>query len=159
MIGKLLQPQGAKTARAISIRWLFPLLLGAVCAPTLAQDDGPPPLAVVEARMDALNDHDLTRFLATYAEDVQIFLYPNTPLSSGKKNLSDIFGPLMAARDVEVTVLSMQAAEAYVVVDRVVSYGDVSEPGIAIYEVRDGLIRSVTFLRDSRRAPRVPREP
>ena len=140
-------------------RWCLLLVLSVLSPVSFAQEAAQSPLETVQARMDALNDHDLTRFLATYAEDVQIFIYPNTPLSSGKKNLSDIFGPLMAAGDVEVAVLSMQAAEAYVVVDRVVSYGDVSEPGIAIYEVRDGLIRSVTFLRDSRRAPRVPREP
>ena len=138
--------------------WLL-LVLSTLLSVSFAQEAARSPLETVQARMDALNDHDLAHFLGTYADDVQIFVYPNTPLSAGKKNLSDIFGPLMAARDVQVTVLSMQAAEAYVVVDRVVSYGDVSEPGIAIYEVRDGLIRSVTFLRDSRRAPRVPREP
>lgn len=150
----------ANGVRAVSVRFFLPLLVVLIAgtAPSFAQLAEQSPTEVVKARMQALNEHDLAAFLGTYADGVQVLIYPDTPLSSGKEHLSSIFAPLIAAKDVDVKVLSMLAADAYVVVDRVVSYGDVSEPGIAIYEVRDGLIQSVVFLRDTRRAQRIPRE-
>lgn len=119
--------------------------------------DFPSPREVVEARMKALNENDLQSFLALYAEDVEIFVYPDIPLSSGRDRLAEIFSPLFAAGDVAVVVESVIAVDSFVVVERTFSFGDVSEPGVAIYEVREGLIRSVSFVRDTRRAKTIQR--
>jgi hypothetical protein len=116
------------------------------------------PREVVEARMRALNEHDLEAFLGTYSEEVRIYVYPDQLLTTGRSGLESIFGPMMAAKDGSVELHRVIAVDSFVIVERTFSYGDVSEPGVAIYEVRDDLIRSVRFVRDGRRATRIPRE-
>lgn len=125
---------------------------------THAQGNTPSPLAVVEARMEALNTHQLEAFLNLYADDVEISVHSGPVLTVGKKDLAGIFASLIEAQDVHVEIHGVLAAESFVVVDRTVSYGDVSEPGLAVYRVQDGLITHVQFLRDTRRAKRVGRQ-
>ena len=50
----------------------------------------------------------------------------------------------------------MLSADGYVVVESTTTFADAIEKGLALYEVRDGLIRRVSFLRDNRRATRTP---
>ncbi|MEO0421872.1 MAG: nuclear transport factor 2 family protein [Pseudomonadota bacterium] len=115
------------------------------------------PQEVVTARMDALNAHDLSALMDLYAEDVVISVFPGTPLTSGRGALRELFASLVETGDAEVTVTSMLASGPFVVVERTFSYGQVSEPGIAVYRVEGGLITHVEFLRDGRRAKRVDR--
>lgn len=108
--------------------------------------------------MAALNARDLAAFLRLYADDVEVLVYPATPLTSGKAALAELFEPLFASGDVEVQVHHLAAVDSFVIVERTFSYHRISEPGVAIYEVRDGLITRVSFVRDSRRAEQVPRQ-
>ena len=57
--------------------------------------------------------------------------------------------------EMKVEVGQTMVADSFVVVESTSSFGDTKETGTAIYEVRDGLIRSVRFLRDTLRAKRV----
>jgi hypothetical protein len=120
-----------------------------------AEESKPTPLDVVKKRMSALNDHNLEAFLSTYAEDVAVFVYPDRPLGEGKSHIRKIFSPMIRKREVHVEIGKTMTADSYVVVEMSTSFGDIAEPSVAIYEVRDGLIRSVRFLRDSIRARQV----
>lgn len=106
------------------------------------------PLGVVNERMEAHNTHDLERFLAVYADDIQIYDFPNTPLGTpGKDHLRKIFAPLFNYQAVQ-TQISEQMVNGKFVVNRetVTRNGRVNEY-ISIYEVKDGLIRSVRFIK------------
>lgn len=134
------------------------LLLIALAAHVSVADTPPrSPQEVVEARMAALNAHDIEALMALYAEDVAVTVFPGRPLTSGRPALRELFASLIDAGDVDVTVSAMLVSGSFVVVERTFSYGDVSEPGVAVYRVEDGRITHVEFLRDSRRAQRLDR--
>ena len=114
----------------------------------LGSDSVPSPIAVVDARMEAYNNHDLASFLGVYADDVQIYTYPDTKLNSGKDGLKSIFEPLFKQGLVKVTIHSQIEKDSYVINHETVDYGDEVIEYVSIYEVRDGLIRSVRFVRD-----------
>lgn len=106
------------------------------------------PLEVVNLRSQALNDHDLEAFLGTYAGDAEIFTYPDESLGKGKAHLEGIFGPMFEKGVVRSETHHQIEKGDYVVVHETVDYGDYVREYVAIYEVRDGLISTIRFLRD-----------
>lgn len=119
-------------------------------------DEVPSPIEVVEERNRALNAHDLDAFLATYADDVAIFVYPGKKIGDGKNHVEKIFALFIENKDVRTVVSKTMASDSYVVVESTTTFGKKSETSIAIYEVRAGTIRTVRFLRDTLRAKQVP---
>lgn len=110
------------------------------------------PIDVVNARNNALNSHDLDTFLATYADDVVIYVYPDKKLGEGKEHIKKIFSYFIESKKVSTKVKRTLAAESYVVVESATTFGKKIEQGIAIYEIRENKIQSVRFLRDTLRA-------
>lgn len=108
----------------------------------------PTPLEVVNARMAAHNAHDMEKFLATYSDTIQVYDYPDVPLGSGgKDHMRSIFESVFENKSVKTTIRSQMANQNYVVIrESVVREGDVTEY-ISIYEVEDGLIQSVRFIK------------
>ena len=106
------------------------------------------PLQVVNARMGAHNRHDLGQFLALYSDEIQIYDYPDTPLGSpGKAHLRSIFEPLFDDRAVHVTIHNQIVNGHYVVNHETVVRRGEEFLYLSIYEVVDGLIQSVRFIR------------
>lgn len=106
------------------------------------------PLEIVNRRMSAYNRHDLAGFLDLYADDVAISTYPDKSLGSGREHLGSIFEPMFAEGIVEVTVHHQIAKDSFVVNHETVTDGSGSTEYVSIYEVEDGLIQSVGFVRD-----------
>ena len=106
------------------------------------------PIEVVQARMQAYNGHDLASFLAVYADDVQIYTYPDTILTTGKTALRSIFEPMFDAGVAQVTIHSQIEKDSFVINHETVDYGNEVIEYVSIYEVKDGLITSVRFVRD-----------
>jgi|GEM_PF-221595 len=106
------------------------------------------PLEVVNLRMSAYNRHDLRSFLDTYSDGVKIFNYPDRSLGKGKKHIRSIFEPMFEEGVVQVTIHHQIAKDSYVVNHETVSNGDTTTEYVSIYEVRNGLIQSVGFVRD-----------
>ncbi|MEP7157733.1 MAG: nuclear transport factor 2 family protein [Betaproteobacteria bacterium] len=115
------------------------------------------PLGVVNKRTKALADHDFDSFMSTYADNVEIFVYPDRPLSKGKERIRALFAPMFKNGDVEFEVAHQMVSDSFVVCESTISFADKSETTIAVYEVRDGLIQTVRFLRDGLRASQVKR--
>jgi hypothetical protein len=107
-----------------------------------------PPLDVVNQRMSAYNRHDLGAFLDVYADGIEIFNYPDRSLGKGKPHLRSIFEPMFEEGVVQVEVHHQIAKDSYVVNHETVTSGDTTTEYVSIYEVRDGLIQSVRFVRD-----------
>lgn len=102
--------------------------------------------AVVTRRVAAYNAHDIEAFLATYADDVRIYIYPERLLGTGRERMRRIFGPQFARGDGQVAVRSQYALD-----DKIVSVEDVTiagsvERNIAIYTVTAGHIAEVRLI-------------
>lgn len=106
------------------------------------------PLEIVNNRMEAYNNHDLNSFLTLYSEDIEIYTYPDVLLGKGKAHLKSIFEPMLNQKSVHVDIHHQIARDSYVINHETVSYGDNKVEYVSIYEVRDGLIQSVRFVRD-----------
>lgn len=106
------------------------------------------PLETVEVRMQAYNDHDLEVFLGTYSQDVEIFTYPDRSLGKGKKRLRSLFEDMFQDPTLRVEIHHQIAKDGYVVNHETVTSRDGETEYVSIYEVRDGLIRTVRFVRD-----------
>ena len=106
------------------------------------------PIEIVNLRMQAYNNHDLESFMALYSEAIEIYTYPDTLLGKGKDHLQSIFEPLLSEKSVHVEILYQLAKDSYVINHESVSYGNSKVEYVSIYEVSDGLIQSVRFVRD-----------
>ena len=108
------------------------------------------PLEVVNRRMQAYNSHHLEDFLATYADDVKVYTYPNTLLGDGKTHIKNLFEPLFKKQSVHVVIHHQIAKDAYVINHETVTYNDeeAETEYVSIYEIRHSLIQHVQFVRD-----------
>ena len=106
------------------------------------------PADPVQRQLDAFNAHDLERFVAAYADDVQVFVPPAVePVLSGKAafaahyaskrfNLPELHADLVARLVSGNTVVDHE---------RVTGLGDGVVEAIAVYRVDGDRIRTVWF--------------
>ncbi len=107
---------------------------------------------LAQRQLDAYNAHDLEAFVACYAEDVVIRrLVDNAVLMQGREALRAGYGPMFAEGRVHAALVSrMVLGPVAIDEERVTGHpsGDVVR-AIAHYEVRDGVIRQVWFVREA----------
>lgn len=128
---------------------LFLAALLIVAFPALsAESTTSSPLTIVNKRMDAYNKHDLNSFLATYAENVEVYTYPTTSLAKGKEHLKSIFEPMFKEGKVHVTIHTQLENDSYVINHETVEYNGKKTKYISIYKVENNLITEVRFVRD-----------
>lgn len=108
----------------------------------------PSPVEVVNKRMDFYNQHNFSEFIKLYSPDVEIYTYPNTLLATGTDNMASIFKPKFTAKSIKVEIVSQMFNGNYVINSEIVSENGMQTKYISIYEVKEGLIRSVKFVRD-----------
>ncbi|WP_374562685.1 nuclear transport factor 2 family protein [Ideonella sp.] len=103
------------------------------------------PEAIVQRQLDAYNRHDLAAFVATYAEDAELYRVPaTTPALKGRQALGEFYRdhrfnlPALHAELVHRTVLGDKVIDH----ERITGLGDGVVEAVAAYVVRDGLIRS-----------------
>lgn len=116
--------------------------------PACAADSKPSPLVIVNKRMDAYNKHDLKSFLENYAENVEVYTYPNTSLAKGKEHLKSIFEPMFKEGLVHVTIHTQLENDSYVINHETVEYLGKKTKYLSIYKVENNLITEVRFVRD-----------
>lgn len=107
------------------------------------------PLDIVNQRMQAHNAHNIDAFLAAYSPEIQVYDYPNTPLGQkGHAHLRSIFEPLFKDKAVSVDIHSQLEHGKYIINQETVTRRGEQFRYLSIYEVEDGLIISVRFLRE-----------
>jgi hypothetical protein len=128
------------------------IIFFAMCLMThgvMAEDKDVTPLSVVNARMDAYNNHDIRAFLKNYSKDIQVSTYPNVSLGNkGKEHLKDIFEPMFKEGNVSVKVHQQITQGKYVINHETVTNNGKGQKYVSIYEVKDGFITSVQFVRE-----------
>lgn len=107
------------------------------------------PIDIVNARMDAYNKHDIKAFLETYSEEIQIFDYPNIPIGNkGRAHIKMIFAPIFEEGKIQVKIHHQITQGNYVINHETVTYGNKETKYVSIYEIKNGLIKSVRFVRE-----------
>jgi len=105
------------------------------------------PELIVNKQLNAYNAKNIDAFMATYTKDIKIYNYPDTLSSSGqdamRKNYADWFK--------RANGLNARVTDRIIIGNKVIDKERVTANGqtffaIAIYEVENGLIKSVTFL-------------
>jgi hypothetical protein len=106
------------------------------------------PVDVVQRQLEAYNARDLERFVAQYSDAVQVFRPPATePAISGKAQFSEYY----AANRFNLPGLRAEILARMVLGNRVIDHERVhgvrDQPleVAAVYDVVDGLIRTVWF--------------
>lgn len=108
------------------------------------------PERVVQRQLERYNAHDLEGFLATYAEDAEIFDLPMAakPSIAGKAEMRRIYGGLFAKAPGPHCRLAQRMVEGRFVIDQEVCVMDADGKPLhaaATYEVVNGRIRRVWF--------------
>jgi len=106
------------------------------------------PAEPVQRQLEAYNDHDLERFVAEYADDVQVFRPPAPePVLAGKQAFAEHY----RKNRFNLPALHAELVQRIVAGDTVVDHERVSglEGGpmeaVAVYRVEQGRIRAVWF--------------
>lgn len=106
------------------------------------------PVIVVDRQLKGYNDRDINAFAATYSDDIVLMSYPNTITSAGLETLKKGYGPFFQ----NTPDLHCKITNRIVIGNKVIDLEEVVMNGkiinaVAIYEVENGKISKVTFLR------------
>ena len=108
------------------------------------------PEAIVEAQLEAYNARDLDAFLATYAEDAQLFEHPAKLLVSGVAQMRERYAARFAEPNLHAVVLKRIVMDNVVIdfetVTRTFPEGTGTQDAIAMYEVQGTHIARVWFI-------------
>jgi len=105
-------------------------------------------LEIVNKRMDLYNQHNFEDFIKLYADDVKIYTYPDKLLGTGTENITSIFKPKFASKSIQVKIVSQMNNGNHVINHEIVKENEIETKYISIYEIRNGLIASIRFVRD-----------
>lgn len=106
------------------------------------------PLEVVNKRMELYNQHNFEDFIQLYDNDVKVYTYPDKLLGTGTENIASIFEPKFASKSLQVEIVGQMSNGDYVINHETVTENGATTKYVSIYEVNDGLIKSVKFVRD-----------
>lgn len=107
------------------------------------------PLQVVNKRMDLYNEHDFQAFIKLYHKDVKIYTYPNKLLGTGADRLASIFKSDFEKKSISVEIINQISNGRHVINHEIVTRNGEQTKYVSIYEVKNGLITSVRFVRDA----------
>lgn len=110
----------------------------------------PSPEAVVQRQLDAYNARNLDAWLATYAEDAQQFEHPAKLVASGHAEMRARTAPRFSEPNLHARLISRSVMGSVVIDHEEVTRTFAEGPGrielVCIYQVRDGKIRSGSFV-------------
>lgn len=110
------------------------------------------PIEIVQRQLECYNRRDLDAFCACFSEDVALYEWDAaTPNYAGKAALRERYRHLFEHSPALNCQLANRIALGRVVVDHERITGRMGEPEVleilAVYDVADGLIRSIRFVR------------
>ena len=105
------------------------------------------PVDPVQRQLEAYNARDLERFVACYAEDVQLYRMPaREPTTVGKEAMRKVYRERFASPNLHAEILSrMVLGNKVIDHERIVGIRESAIEAAAVYEVDAGLIKAVWF--------------
>lgn len=102
---------------------------------------------IVQKQVEAYNQKDLNAFMDCYSDDVKIYTFPHTLDVEGKAKMREQFAQFFnSAQTLHCTIVKRIVKGNRIIDEESVQYNTTTFSGVAIYEVKDGKIISVTFL-------------
>ncbi|UII75476.1 nuclear transport factor 2 family protein [Flagellimonas sp. HMM57] len=106
------------------------------------------PANIVQKQLDAYNARDIQAFMDTYSENVKLYEYPNTLFMEGQNKMKESYHSYFE----NTPDLNCQIKNRIVIGNKVIDEEYITANGsnfsaVAIYEVENGKIAKVTFLR------------
>ncbi len=106
------------------------------------------PEFIVQQQLDAYNNRDIEGFLSTYSENIELYNYPNELRSTGLQSLRDDYAEFFAATpDLHCAIKNRISIGNKIIDEESITMNGKSFRAVAIYEVVEGKIEKVTFLR------------
>ncbi|WP_406695883.1 nuclear transport factor 2 family protein [Singulisphaera sp. Ch08] len=106
------------------------------------------PEQVVQNQVEAYNRHDIEAFLKTYSPKIKLYDFPDKESASGLEALRERYGKLFKREpDLKVRIVDRIVQGDRVIDQEEVSVGGRQFKAVAIYQVNDGKITAVWFLK------------
>ena len=106
------------------------------------------PRHIVERQLKAYNSRDIEDFADTYSEDVELFNYPNEPIGKGRENLIKNYKAFFESTpDLHCEIKNRIVIGNKVIDEEYITANGRNFSAVAIYEVEQGKIAKVTFIR------------
>ncbi|GAA0870886.1 hypothetical protein GCM10009117_00310 [Gangjinia marincola] len=106
------------------------------------------PAVIVKKQLESYNNRDIDSFLSTFADDIEIYRFPNTLETSGKDALKERYQAFFEATpNLNSTVRNRKVRGNTVIEEEFITANDREYTIIAIWEVENGLIKKATFKR------------
>jgi imidazolonepropionase-like amidohydrolase len=107
------------------------------------------PTELVEQQLLGYNAHNLDAFLAPYADDVEVYDFPNKLTIKGKENMRKAYEFMNRTPKLYCRLLN-RITQGNIVIDHEEVWGFDDKPfyGVAIYEIKNGKISKVYFPQD-----------
>ena len=129
------------------------VLLSACATTTTAQYSGPPTAsrntsleAIIDAQLAAYDRRDVEGFLSYYSEDAKLFDHPNKLTVSGKEQLRSRYQRSFSNKNVRAVIVKRIVFDRFVIDhERLTGHPDGLIEAVAVYEIKDGKIITVTF--------------
>lgn len=115
----------------------------------IAGDDAAAVERVLRAQVDAYNRRDLDAFMSVFARNARMYTFPGKLMFSGRDAIRAVYAKLFARATALRSEVTHRIIQGAFVIDREITTGIPGEKphtGVAIYEVRGGLITRVWFL-------------
>lgn len=105
------------------------------------------PLALVQRQLNAYNARDLEAFLEPYAEDIELYTYPNTLDSKGKGAMRKIYSFFSQVPDLHCEI-KQRIVQGNIIIDKesVSGFGPRPLEATAIYHIENNKIKKVYFI-------------
>jgi imidazolonepropionase-like amidohydrolase len=104
------------------------------------------PLALVQRQLNAYNGHDLEAFLEPYAEDVEIYQFPNTLQMKGKEAMRKAYQFITKTPGLHCEIQE-RIVQGNIIIDHErVQFGKEVAQAIAVYHIENDKIKKVYFI-------------
>ncbi len=123
---------------------------GAISSMTFIFDDGkaPNPELIVQQQLDAYNIRDIDGFLNTYSNDISLYNFPAKKRTQGQQEMRKGYANYFESTvDLHADIKNRIVIGNKVIDEEYVTANGKKNSAVAIYEVENGKISKVTFVR------------
>ncbi|HSN61751.1 MAG TPA: amidohydrolase family protein, partial [Ferruginibacter sp.] len=105
------------------------------------------PEAIVQRQLNAYNARNIDAFMDTYADDVELYSFPNKFISKGKEEMKNNYNAMFKSLPNLYCQVVNRIVNGNVIIDKEkVRFKNGFIEAVAIYEVANGKIKKVTFI-------------
>ncbi len=104
--------------------------------------------AIIQNQLNAYNDRNIEAFLNTYSEDVQVFNFPDELRFKGRANMREQYTDFFSnTPDLHCEIKNRIVIGNKIIDEEYITMNGTNFSVVAIYEVENGKIAKVTFIR------------